>query len=104
MSGWKLSFFAVLFILIGVLASASYVIIDQGVTYTYQQETLDRTKASLDVYKLVLASGGSSYSKKDLVHFLRTEYPNSFIVDNDNKVSIDGNATFCFLEERIAVC
>jgi len=94
MNRWKwtaLSAFALL-ILTNILWLFIWVYsaIDAGVTYTYQQESLDRKTQAVDLLGGLIVKGSREYSKKDMLYMLRQAHKDAFIVDEGNTIHIDG--------------
>ncbi len=86
MNKWKIAFFTCLTLFITLFVCSAYMIIDQGVSYTYLSDTLSRKDQDL---KLLADIYPKNTSKKDLVFLLRQARPDDVIVDKDNLVHID---------------
>jgi hypothetical protein len=90
MNKWKASFFVVLALLIATNALWLYQTIDAGVTYTYQQVTLDEKINAVKMLGALVVKGGQEYTKKDILHILRQANKEAFIVEEDDLISVDG--------------
>ena len=101
MKKWKWSFFITLIILIITNILWLYAAIDAGVTYTYQQVSLDERSNSVEILGKLIVKGGQKYTKKDILHILRQENKESFIVEEKNSISIDG-VDFIFKENKLS--
>jgi len=95
MNKWKVSFFATLTLLVGSNLFWLYTAIDAGVTYTYQQVSLDDLSDAHSFLGELVVKGGKEYSQKDILHLVRQSYPNAFIVEEDNKIMVN-KVTFTF--------
>ena len=95
MNKWKVAFFACLGLLVSSTLYLGTLVIDSGISYTYQQVSLDdQVKANETLGKLIVA-GAKEYTQKDLLHLLRQSDPEAFIVEEENKI-IMGNVYFIF--------
>ena len=90
MNKWKSSFFIAFLILLVSNAFWLYVTIDAGITYTYQQVTLEGKSNAVEMLGELIVKGSSNYTKKDILHLLRENNKESFIVEEDNLISIKG--------------
>ena len=90
MNKWKLSFFIVLLLLLTSNVFWLYTVVDGGVTYTYQQVSLDEKTKSLEMLGELMVKGSKEYTKKDILHLLRQTNKDSFIVEEKHSISIDG--------------
>lgn len=64
MKKWKISFFVTLLALLATNTIWLYKAIDAGVTYTYQQVSLDDKSKTVEMLGKLIAKGGNEYSKK----------------------------------------
>jgi hypothetical protein len=87
---WKRYFFITLILLIVANAFWIYKSIDFGVTYTYQQVTLDDKIRNIKLLGSLVVEGAKNYSKKDLLHILRKINPSAFIVEEENRINCEG--------------
>lgn len=92
---WKISFFITLTLLIFSNLFWLYSAIDAGVTYTYQQVSLDDLSDAHSFLGELVVKGGKEYSQKDILHLVRQSYPNAFIVEEGNEIIVN-NVTFTF--------
>jgi len=90
MNIWKTSFFITLLILIVTNLFWLYVVIDNGVTYTYQQTSLNEKDKAIDMLGSLIVKGGQRYTKKEILHLLRQANQDAFIVDEKNTIDVDG--------------
>ena len=90
MNKWKISFFITLFALVITNVAWLYTVIDNGVTYTYQQVHLDEKEKSVDMLSNLIVKGGKKYSKKDILHILRQTNKDAFIVEEENLINVEG--------------
>ena len=86
MNKWKVSFFVALVLLVGSNLFWLYSAIDAGVTYTYQQVSLDDLSDAHSFLGELVVKGSKEYSQKDILHLVRQSYPNAFIVEEGNKI------------------
>lgn len=101
MNKWKVSFFVTLTLLIFSNIFWLYSTIDAGVTYTYQQVSLDDLSEAHSFLGELVVKGGKEYSKKDILHLVRQSYPNAFIVEEGNKI-VANNVTFTFEGDKLS--
>jgi len=64
MSAWKIAFWSCLMILIFVIGFSAYLIIDQGVTLTYQKEGYIATENDLD--EIIGIINGTDLTKENI--------------------------------------
>ena len=100
MNKWKVSFFFVLFLLLSSNVFWLYGAIDAGVTYTYQQVSLDEKVNAVNVLGDMIVKHGQKYSKKDILHILRQYKQDAFIVDDDGYIDFEG-IKFHFESDRL---
>lgn len=100
MNRWKVAFFTCLVFLILSNLLFVYSIIDQGVSYTYLEVSFDEQLHANEVLGNLIVRGGGNYSQKDFLHLLRQAYPNEFIVEKDNRISMGPNS-FEFKYDRL---
>ena len=101
MNKWKVAFFVSFAISISVVAVLLYGMLDQGISFTYLEVSYDDQVKANKVLGNLIVEGGQEYSQKDLLHLLRQEYPDAFIVESDNKVSMGPNS-FVFENGRLS--
>lgn len=95
MNKWKVSFFVTLILLLASNIFWLYSAIDTGVTYTYQQVSLDDLNDAHRFLGELVVKGGKEYSQKDILHLIRQSNPNAFIVEEGNKIMAN-KVTFTF--------
>ncbi len=78
-----------------------YSAIDAGITYTYQQVSLDDLSDSHQFLGELVVKGGKEYSQKDILHLVRQSYPNAFIVEEGNKILVN-KVTFTFKNGKLS--
>ena len=101
MKKWKWGFFVTLALLIATNAFWFYTVIDAGVTYTYQQVSLDDKSRAVKILGELIVKGGKEYSKKDILHILRQTYKGAFIVEEDNLINVEG-VNFIFVNGKLS--
>jgi len=90
MNKWKLSFFIVLPLLIITNIFWLYLVIDVGITRTYQQVSLEEKSKALAILSSLVIKSGQQYKKKDILHMLRRLNKDAFIVEEENLIEVDG--------------
>ena len=90
MNKWKLSFFIALAALLVTNVSWLYTVVDSGVTYTYQQVSLDEKAKAIKILGGLIVKGGQKYTKKDILHILRQANKEAFIVEEENLIDAEG--------------
>ncbi|MEJ2621630.1 MAG: hypothetical protein P8163_15625 [Candidatus Thiodiazotropha sp.] len=91
MNRWKLSFWVCFALLILSNVTFIYTIFDQAVTISYMKQGYkDQTKAKQLLSNLVV-KGGRAYSQKGFLHLLSQTYPEAFIVEEGNVITIGQN-------------
>ena len=100
MNKWKLSFFITLLALLVTNAFWFYTAIDAGVTYTYQQVSLDDKSKSVKMLGELIVKGGKKYTKKDILHILRQANKEAFIVEEENLINVEGTS-FIFKNNKL---
>lgn len=78
-----------------------YTAIDAGVTYTYQQVSLDEKSKSVKMLGEVIVKGGTKYTKKDILHILRQVNKEAFIVEEENLINVEGTS-FIFINNKLS--
>ena len=101
MSKWKISFFVTLTLLIGSNLYWLYSSIDMGMTYTYQQMSLEDLGEAHSFLGDLMVEGGKDYSQKDILHLIRQSRPNAFIVEEDHKIIVN-KVTFTFEDGKLS--
>lgn len=97
---WKLSFFVSLVFLITSNLFWLYVVIDQGISYSYLYNENNYTKSSIKALGELIVKGSEKYTQKDILHLLRQANTDDFIVEEDNKI-ITGFSTFTFKNGKL---
>ena len=90
MKKWKISFFVMLVILIASNLFWAYQVLDQGITVTYHQVTIDNQKKSIEILGRLIKQNASNLNQKDILYLLRKSSPEAFIVEERNLVILDG--------------
>lgn len=90
MKKWKWSFFITLALLVATNIFWLYSAIDAGVTYTYQQVSLDDKSKAVKILGELIVKGGQKYTKKDILHILRQANKEAFIVEQENLINVEG--------------
>jgi hypothetical protein len=101
MNKWKLSFFITLIALVITNSFWLYKAIDAGVTYTYQQVSLDEKSKAVKLLGALLVKGGQQYTKKDVLYILRQLNKDAFIVEEENLINID-DVKFIFINGKLS--
>jgi hypothetical protein len=101
MNRWKLSFFITLIALVVTNSFWLYKVIDAGVTYTYQQVSLDEKTKAVKLLGALLVKDGQKYTKKDVLYILRQLNKDAFIVEEENLINIDG-VKFIFINDKLS--
>ena len=92
MNKWKISFFVCLFLLVISSTILIYNTIDLGISYTYLEVSYDDQIEANKVLGNLIVQGGKEYTQKDLLHLLRLEYPDAFIVEEEQKILMGPNS------------
>jgi hypothetical protein len=90
MNKWKVSFFVALGLLVATNIWWLYSAMDAGVTYTYQQVTLDEKSKAVEMLGTLVVKGGQQYTKKDVLHILRQMNKDAFIVEDESQIDVEG--------------
>ncbi|WP_136799240.1 Imm58 family immunity protein [Desulfosediminicola ganghwensis] len=77
-----------------------YKIIDIGITHTYFKVSYEEKVRGLEILTNLVLKGAQKYSKKDLLVTIREQNPNAFIVEDDERISIDG-VSFIYENEKM---
>lgn len=101
MNKWKVSFFVAVAVLIATNIFWLYSAIDAGVTYTYQQVSLDEKSKAVGMLGALVVEGGQQYTKKDILHILRQVNKDAFIVEEENLIDVDG-VKFFFAKGKLS--
>ena len=101
MKKWKWSFFVALALLIATNILWLYTAIDAGVTYTYQQASLDDKEKAVEMLGMLVVKGRQQYTKKDILHILRQSNKDAFIVEEENLIDVEG-VKFIFVNGRLS--
>lgn len=91
----KKSFFITLLILVVTNVFWIYIVIDNGITHTYQQVTFEKKLETIKILSDFLVKEGEKYTKKDILYMLRQRNKESFIVEKENSINIE-NIKFIF--------
>jgi len=97
---WKVSFFLCLLILIGTNIFWFLVTVDHGITYTYQQVSIEDQKNSISALGKLIIKGADGYGQKDILHLLRQSKPDAFIVEEGNSIIFEGSR-FTFKDGKL---
>jgi len=89
---WKLAFFVCLTLLIISSTVFIYNTIDLGISYTYLEVSYDDQVEANKVLGNLILRGGEDYTQKDFLHLLRLEYPEEFIVEENQKILMGSNS------------
>jgi|SRR3989344_4619629 len=101
MNKWKVSFFVALALLVATNIWWLYSALDAGVTYTYQQVTLDEKSKAVEMLGALVAKGGQQYTKKDVLHIFRQMNKDAFIVEDENQIDVEG-VKFIFVNGKLS--
>lgn len=101
MNKWKVAFFACLVFLFVSNITLLYGILDQGVTLTYMQDSCDSVSRGNEVLGNIIVKRGQEYTQADILHLLRQEYPDAFIVEKGERISMH-DVSFCFENNRLS--
>lgn len=74
--------------------------LDEGISYTYLKVSYDDQVKANEVLGKLIVKGGQNYSQKDILHILRQEYPEGFIVEEGSTISM-GQNYFEFDHDRL---
>src|SRR4030095_4260127 len=85
---YKIAFFLLLFIFLGVGAFLVYSNLDQGVSLTYLRVGYEDTEEDLKALMGLFPAAAKNFSRKDLVYLLRKNHPEAFIVEEPSKVAV----------------
>ena len=100
MNKWKLAFLISVPILLASNIFLIFTVIDTAISYSYLQDSFKHHSQSESALGKLIIKGSKDYSKKDILHLLRQAEPNTFIVEEDNKIFYAGN-TFIFESDRL---
>jgi hypothetical protein len=101
MNQWKVSFFVAVVVLIATNIFWLYSAIDAGVTYTYQQVSLDEKSKAVGMLSALVVKGGQQYTKKDIHHILCQVNKDAFIVEEENLMDVD-SVKFFFTNGKLS--
>ena len=101
MNKWKISFFVALVLLIATNCFWAYSALDVGITYTYQQVSLDEKSKAVEMLGSLVVKGGQQYTKKDVLHVLRQLNKSAFIVEEENQINVEG-VKFIFVNGKLS--
>lgn len=87
-NGWKIAFFLLLFVLLGVSGTAAYLLLDQAVSLTYMKEGYQDTEDDLRVMMKLLPEISRSADRRDFLAVLRRQNPEALITDDREGVGI----------------
>ena len=91
MNKWKLLFWVCFAFLILSNVVLIYEIIDQAVTISYMRQGYEDQIKAKELLGNLVVKGGREYSQKDFLHLLRQAYPEAFIVEEGNVITIGQN-------------
>jgi len=100
MNKWKIAFFASFVLLLGSNVFWFYIVVDQAVSYSYLHDSNEYALESKGELGDLIVKGASKYDQKDILHLLRQADPESFIVEEGDKI-VTGYATFNFKNGRL---
>lgn len=100
MKKWKVLFFTTLFVLFTSNLFWLYVVIEQGVSYTYLNQSYQDTNHTIDHLSKLIVKGSAQYSQSDILHLLRQTEPNMLISESDNTITTEF-ATFTFNNNQL---
>ena len=101
MNRWKVAFFVCLGFAAISISTLLYGILDQAVTLTYQQDSCDSISRGSDILGNIIVKRGQRYSQADVLHLLRQEYPDAFIVESGDRISMR-DVSFCFENGKLS--
>jgi len=101
MNKWKISFFVALLLLIASNIFWLFSAVDAGITYTYQQVSLDDLGEAHKFLGELVVKEGNQYSQKDILHLVRQADKDAFIVEEHNKIMVNG-ITFTFENNKLS--
>ena len=101
MNIWKWAFWVCLSLLLISSSVLLYGIIDQAITISYMEEEFEQQREANQVLGNLIVKGGKSYSQADFLHLLRQAYPDEFIVQEGNVISM-GQNQFHFTDSRLS--
>ena len=84
------AFFVTFAMLIATNVFWFYSAIDAGITYTYQQVSLDNKSRAVKLLGELIVKGSQKYSKKDVLYILRLSNKDAFIVEGENLINVEG--------------
>jgi len=87
-NGWKIAFFFLLVVLLGVSGTATYLLLDQSVSLTYLKEGYQDTEDDLRVLRKLLPEVSRSAERRDFLAVLRKQNPEALITDDAEGVGI----------------
>jgi len=90
MKKWKISFFVMLAIFIASNLFWAYQVLDQGITVTYHQVTIDDQRKSIEILGNLIKQNSTNLNQKDILYLLRKSSPDAFIVEEGNSIILDG--------------
>ncbi len=85
---WKRAFFGLLALFFGVTGFLLYAAIDHGISYSYLKTSFDDSNRSLQLLAALYPL--DRYNKEDVVHIIRQQKPDAFIVERPCFVAVDG--------------
>ena len=100
MNKWKIAFFVCLPLTVLSLLFSFYVVIDNGVSYTYLEVSYNDQVRANEVLGDLIVRGGQQYSQKDFLHLLRQAYPEGFIVEEGAVIKMASNV-FEFQDDKL---
>ena len=90
MRKWKISFFIVLLLLVVSNLYWAFTVVDTAIPYSYQKASLNSKHQSVEMLGALIVEGGKKYTKKDILHILRKNNKNAFIVEKESLISVEG--------------
>ena len=100
MKKWKIAFFTSLVLLLGSNAFWFYIVVDQAISYSYLHDSNEYALESKGELGDLIVKGASKYDQKDILHLLRQADPQSFIVEEGDKI-ITSYGVFNFKDGKL---
>ena len=103
MKMWKYSFILCLALLIVSNVFWAYLVIDQGISYSYLSDSFEEVSGSNQKLGQLIVDGAErqKYTQKDILFLLRQADPKAFIVEGNGTI-ITSFAKFNFIDGKLA--
>lgn len=100
MNKWK--FLTLLFASLWLITGGYFVYsgIDQGYRYAYLNQSFSELSDSNAFLGSLVVNGAKEHSKKDVLHLLRQNSPEAFIVEDESSITLR-NTTFHFKNDKL---